>query len=59
MKQQILGASADALDASSLQSLRQIARDLPSQTRLVHAKLAHTLAHYVRLYTATSGFDFG
>jgi hypothetical protein len=59
MKQQILGASADALDAATLQSLRQIARHLPSQTCLVHAKLANMLTHHVRLDAATGGFDFG
>jgi hypothetical protein len=59
MKQQVFGAAGDALEASTLQSLRQIAGHLPAQPCLVHAQHTHTFPYHVRLDAATGGFDFG
>ena len=59
MKQQVFGAAGDALDAPTLQSLRQIARHLPAQPCFVHAQHTHTFTDHVRLDAATGGFDFG
>ena len=59
MKQQVLGAPADALEASTLEPLRQICGDCPPESGFVHAEQAHASSHHVRLNAPTGGFDFG